>query len=339
MKLRDAIILAASAAPRTTTLPILSCLAIKSDGHAITAIGSNLELGIEATAEFEAQPFEVSVDAEKFKQAITVMAEPKITVNGDRMLIKQGRSQATLPVMPYTDHPGMPDVSGADTTIDIDIWSMVESVAFAAAKNDVRFYLNGILVQSDGRQLVAAATDGHRMAVSRKDVELPVFNIIIPVRNLKALLTIRSRSISFGSCLVGRSNGVRIYSKLVDGKFPDWRRVVPDNQNRMTIATADLRRALQTVKPFSNEKYMGAHLEWKEGALTIRAKNEKQADSQVEIECQASIPSEIGVNIAYLEEAISTLQGERLEIQYQDSNRAIRIDEGAITHVVMPMRI
>lgn len=339
MQLRDAINLAATAAPRSTTLPILSSLALRADGNAITAIGSNMELGVEITAEFQCQPFEVCVDAEKLKQALTAMPEPTITVSDGRMTIKQGRSRAAIPALPYDSHPGMPDTSGATATIDTDIWHLVDKVAFAAATNDVRYYLNGVLVQSTGTQLVACATDGHRMAVATKDAELPPFSVIIPHRNIKQLLGIRPKTVSIGNCIVGAQGGVRVYSKLVDGKFPDWRRVLVSHSKRLVVKSQELRQALKTIKPFSNTKYMGTHLTWENGALKVFARNEEQAESQVEIECKADTPGEVGVNILYLEEALAGLKESEVSIQFNDPNSPLRFDDDGVSHVVMPMRL
>jgi len=339
MQLRDAINLAASVVPRNTTLPALSCLALRADGRSITAIGSSIELGIEVTAALDSQAFEVCVDADKLKQAITAMPEATITVADGKMLVRQGRSRATIPVMPYEQHPGMPDTSKATTGIEADIWSLVEKVAFAAGKNDVRFFLNGVSVESDGTQLVAAASDGHRMAIARREVELPVFSIIVPIKNIKTLLSIRPESFAVGNCIVGTRKDVRIYSKLIEGKFPDWRRLMVKHERELQADTKALRDALKTVKPFSHAQYLGARLTWTNKALTIKTANAEQAESQVEIDAMADSDGEIGVNIVYLEEALATIKGEDTAIQYADANTSLRIDDDGLTHIVMPMRL
>jgi DNA polymerase III subunit beta len=343
MKLRDAINLAASAVPRTSTLPIISCLALKASGEAITAIGSNLELGVEVTTEFKSKPFEACVDAERFKQALSSMSEPTITVDDGKMLIKQGRTRATLPVFAYTDHPGMPDMSGATGALNPEAWSLIERVAFASAKNDVRYFLNGVAVQSDGKKLSAIASDGHRMVVASEPSDLPPFKIIVPFGNIKTLLAIRPSQISIGSCLVGiresAGSTVRVFSKLIQGNFPDWPRLMTSHQLALNVDTATLREAIKTVLPFSNDKFKGARLTWGFSALSVTAKNEAQAESVVEIDCEADTESEIGVNVVYLSEALASVRSASIAIQYKDQNTALRIDDGNTTYIVMPMRL
>lgn len=343
MKLRDAINLAASAVPRTSTLPIMSCLALKADGEAIKAVGSNFELGLEVTAKFKSKPFEVCVDAERFKQALSSMSEPTITVDDGKMLIKQGRTRATLPTFNYQDHPGMPDMSGATGALTPEAWTLIERVAFASAKNDVRRFLNGVAVQCDGKKLYAIASDGHRMAMASEPSELPPFKIIIPTPNIKTLLAIRPDQINIGSCLVGirerDDSTVRVYCKLIDGQFPDWTRLLADHKLAINVDTATLREAIKTVQPFSNDKFKGARLTWSFNELSVMAKNDTSAESIVEIDCEADTESEIGVNVVYFAEALATVRAESIAIQYKDQNAALRIDDGNTTHIVMPMRL
>lgn len=339
LKLRDAINLAASAAPRTTTLAVLTHLAIKADGETIIATGSNLELGLQVRAEFQGAPFECCVDAEKFKQALASMPEPTLTFSDNKLLVKQGKTRATIPTIPYQDHPGIAVLPKDATTIVADVYPLIEKVAHAVASHDVRYYLTGILLQSDGSQIVAVATDGHRMAVSRLEAEAPKFDAIIPGKSIKTLLNTRPKTIAIDKTMVCSQDGITVTTKLIDGRFPDWRRVMPTHTRQLRVDRAELIRALQTVKPFSNSKYGGAHITWAESGMKILARNEELAEATAEIDCTADTPGEIGVNIAYLEEALKGCSGEQVAIRYSDPNAAIRIDDQDTTHVVMPMRL
>lgn len=338
LKLREAVNLAASATPRTTTMAVLTHLAIKSDGQTVLATGTNLEIGLQVRADFQAEPFECCVDAEKFKQALASMPEPTLKFSDNKLLIKQGKTRATIPTIPYQDHPGIATLPESATTITADIYPLIETVAHAVASQDVRFFLTGVLLQSNGKEIVAVATDGHRMSVARLAYEAPKFDAIIPGKSIKTLLATRPKVIAIGKCIVCSQENVTVTSKLIDGRFPDWRRVLPHHTKQIHVERADIIRALQAVKPFSHIKFGGAQITWSETGMKIQARNEEQAEAAVEIECGADTAGEVGVNIAYLEEALKACTSENVAIHYSDPNAAIRIDDGNNSFVVMPMR-
>lgn len=339
MNLRDAINIAASVAPRVSTLPVLSCLALKADGESLRVVGGGIELGVSAIAEYQSDAFECCVDAEKLKKAVGSMTEPKLSFKDNRLTVREGKTRAALPTLEYSMHPGLPTESKPPVVATAEIMALVDKVAFAAAKKDIRPFLNGVLVTCDGQTLTTCATDGHRMAIARTEFVSEPFQAIIPASSVKALASARPESFIFGSCLTVKSGDLTLTTKLIDSRYPDVNRLLPSHQKRLTVETAKLRHAVQMVRPFCNDKTPGVLLRWGDGTLTIEARNGEGAESSAEIDCECDESGEIGVNANYLDDAVSAIAAESVSIEYGDCNASIRMNDGDTSHIVMPMRL
>jgi DNA polymerase-3 subunit beta len=229
---------------------------------------------------------------------------------------------------------------------------LMERTAFAMANQDVRYYLNGMLLETEGKTLRAVATDGHRLALC--EAPLPTMartaqQVIVPrkgVLELQRILgTEGSVELAIGTNHVRAQIGdIRFTSKLIDGRFPEYSRVVPANPTKRVLADRDLlRQAFQRTAILSNEKYRGIRLTLKSGLLTVQAHNPEQeeAEDQLEVRYEGE-DLEIGFNVNYLLDALAALDGETVEVGLSDANSSclVRLPDATDTkYVVMPMRL
>jgi DNA polymerase-3 subunit beta len=220
------------------------------------------------------------------------------------------------------------------------------------AQQDVRYYLNGLLLETDGKALRAVATDGHRLALC--EMELPgrakgTHQVIIPRKGVLELQRILGTDgnieLAVGTNHVRAQIGeIRFTSKLIDGRFPEYGRVIPANPARKVEADREtLRQALQRTAILSNEKYRGIRLTARPDLLTLQAHNPEQeeAEDQVEVSFKGE-EVEIGFNVNYLLDALGAIEGDKVEIGLTDSNSSCLIHAPGTTHtryVVMPMRL
>lgn len=343
MSLKDAINLASSAAPKISTLAVYTNLAIHSDGQKISFIGAGMDLGINTNVEYAASQFSCCVEAARLRQAIAIMPEPTFKLESDnRLLIKQGRQRAIIPILDYGMHPGLPQFDKDAITVQGSVLALVDRVQFAAAKKDVRYYLTGVHIMADGNDIYAVATNTHRIAIAKQAASLKPFGCIVPATGLRTMIGLNPTELAIGKAISCRtSDGTNMVIKMIDATYPDFRRVVPNNlPHQLSCSTEDLLRAIRSVRAFANEQTQGITLSWTTDAMTITASNPQGAESVAELDCDASKEGEIGLNGQYIEEAIASLKDKEAFIQFGNSkNDSIRIDEGNYTQVVMPMRI
>ena len=233
-----------------------------------------------------------------------------------------------------------------------DVARLLDKTQFAMAQQDVRYYLNGLLIETSKRRVRAVATDGHRLALC----DIPIENqdvtpgqVIVPRKGVMELHRLlgsgQDIELAIGSNHI-RANldGIRFTSKLIDGRFPDYERVIPSAEASTLKADREtLRGALQRAAILSNEKYRGVRLELSKGTLRIQANNPDQEEARDEIEVDyGGTAMEIGFNVTYLLDALSAIDGDAIEIDFVDSNSSclIRAPSGSQTkYVVMPMRL
>lgn len=353
--LLPAIQFAASASKKGGTLPILSNLLIKVSGGILTATGTNLESEITAKVacddsvdcEFTA-PAKKLVDVVKALPSSSVV---KIDFDGESLILKSGRSKFKLSTLPVDDFPESRkvEVSSKIKVDQQDLKRLITSVSYAMAKQDVRYYLNGMLLELGGGKLTAVATDGHRMALADTDTDsTESISIIIPNETVVEL----GKMLKSGVIELELSeNSIRVdtefftfASKLIDGKFPDYRRVIPVGGGCRIVAGRDmLLHTLSQVAIMSNQKYRGIRVFAGDGVMTMTANNPENetAESVIEVSYTGD-PVEIGFNAEYLISAIGSISGSNIEILLRDSNSSAIVrelgDESSL-NVVMPMRL
>jgi DNA polymerase-3 subunit beta len=230
---------------------------------------------------------------------------------------------------------------------------LIDKTHFSMAQQDVRYYLNGLLIETDGKALRAVATDGHRLALCEMELAAgkakSAHQVIVPRKGVLELQRILGTEgnieLAVGTNHVRAQIGdIRFTSKLIDGRFPEYARVIPSNPPRPVGADREtLRQALQRTAILSNEKYRGIRLTVRPDLLTLQAHNPEQeeAEDQVEVSYNGE-EVEIGFNVNYLLDALSAIDGDRVEIGLTDSNSSCLVHAPGILHtryVVMPMRL
>jgi DNA polymerase-3 subunit beta len=344
---------------RRQTLPILSNLLLQVSGDTLTMTGTDLEVELTATARVtEVEPGEITVPARKLIDICRSLPEGTelvFKVEDGKALIRSGRSRFSLATLPANDFPATDDVSGGIefTLTHTQLKTLIERTQFCMANQDVRYYLNGMLLEIDCDVVRAVATDGHRLAYSEIRAEAGVsvkHQVIIPRKGVGEL----NRLLSEGEDRVDvRMNanhlrisldGIVITSKLIDGRFPDYERVIPRQSTKQVVADREtLHQALARAAILSNEKYRGVRIEFSTGKLRALVSNPEQeeAEEELEVDYQGD-PFEIGFNVSYVLEALSAVKEDKVSLSLTDANSSCLVqglEDKASCYVIMPMRL
>ncbi len=343
---------------RRQTLPILANILINAENGKLTVTATDLEvelrttIGVEASAESDfTLPARKLID---ICRALPDEAKIDIEVEGERAVIRTGKSRFTLGVLPAQDYPNMEPTSTVHTfsITEGTLKGLIEKTHFAMAQQDVRYYLNGMLLEQDGNTIRTVATDGHRLALSEEKLEgeKQVFQVILPRKAVLELARMLTDSDQELTVEVG-TNHVRIRigdtvftSKLIDGKFPDYQKVMPVDTDKEVIADREqMRQALQRTSILSNEKYRGIRFKFKPDALELLAHNPEQEEAEEELEvAYKGEELAIGFNVGYLIEVFSVIPSKEVRMSLRDENSSCLIeaaDGGGSRYVVMPMRL
>lgn len=343
---------------RRQTLPILSNVLLSLEGTQLSLTGTDLEVELIGRVEVEAGAIdgEITVPARKLVdicKSLPDSSQIEFTVDSGKATVKAGRGRFTLSTLPATEFPSV-DESAGDQTLEIAqsvVKRLIDRTAFAMAQQDVRYYLNGMLLELKAGRLRMVATDGHRLALctAKEAVSTGDAAIIIPrkgVLELSRLLdTDESIRLVIGSNHIRAANQQFTFtSKLVDGKFPEYERVLPKSADKTVIGQRlELRQAFTRTAILSNEKYRGVRLKLSTDTLDITANNpeQEQAEEVVAVEYQGD-ELEVGFNVSYLLDVLSVLDGEQIRLSLSDSASSALLeeaDEGDSLYVVMPMRL
>ncbi len=343
---------------RRQTMPVLAnvLMVVKGDEVSITATDLEVELVAKGSAAVQ-QGGEITIPGRKLLDIVKALpdgAQVTLAVEGERATIRSGKSRFTLATLPASEFPTVEDIrSQQSLTIgQAALKKLLEKTHFSMAQQDVRYYLNGMLLESDGKTLKTVATDGHRLAYCEADMEAAaggVQQVIVPrkgVLELQRLLTGEDTvELVIGTNHVRAQIGsIRFTSKLIDGRFPEYGRVTPMNPTKKVAADRDvLRAALQRAAILSNEKYRGIRLSVKSGVLTLQSHNPEQEEAEEEIDVTYSGDEmEIGFNVNYLLDALAAIDGEHVELGLTDANNSCLLTAPSMPqakYVVMPMRL
>lgn len=342
---------------RRQTMPILANVLVKAAGDKLTITATDLEVELVSVALAEvAREGSVTVPARKLLDICRSLPEKlRITVllEGNRLQVRAGKSRFTLSTLPAAEFPALDDLAVIHALVvdQGDFRRLLDKTHFAMAQQDVRYYLNGMLLETSGKMLRTVATDGHRLAMAEIETatEGKGQQIIIPrkgVLELQRLLGSEGRlELAIGTNHIRAQIGeIRFTSKLIDGRFPEYGRVIPKDPPRVISAEKDtLRSALQRTAILANEKYRGIRLAAAGGVLTLQAHNPEQeeAEEQVEVTYDGD-PIEVGFNVNYLIDAIGAIDGTAIEVALTDANSSCVVrapESSACLYVVMPMRL
>ena len=345
---------------RRHTLPILSNVLIERTTQALSFLATDIEIQITARSALMAggDPRAVTVGARKLVDILRALPEDtEVTLQQQdkRLLVKAGKSRFTLQTLPAEDFPRLARPAGEAARFVLSqkaLRRLLGLVQYAMAQQDIRYYLNGLLMVVEDRQLKLVATDGHRLAYAslKLNAELSRQEVIVPRKTVLELVKLLADSdeevrIELSTTQAAFSFGtVEVVSKLVDGKFPDYTRVIPtQHKNRLQTEREPLRQALQRAAILSNEKFRGVRWVLTEGSLKLVSSNAEQEEAQEDLDVKYSGDAlDIGFNVNYLLDVLNNVPGSAVECAFGDSSSSALISyasEQDFKYVVMPMRI
>lgn len=345
---------------RRHTLPILANVLIRKTGSQIQLTTSDLEIQIRTHAELDGDQgnFTTTVGARKLIDILRSMPGDQtvsLESSQSKLILKGGKSRFTLQSLPAEDFPLVQEAANFGPSFSVPqktLKELLAQVSFAMAVHDIRYYLNGILFVAEGKQLSLVATDGHRLAFSSAmlDVEVPRQEVILPrktVLEMQRLLSDKEGAIEMqfaGNQAKFSFEGMEFVTKLVEGKFPDYNRVIPKNhKNIITLGRAPLLASLQRTAILTSEKFKGVRLNIEPGTLRVASNNAEQEEAVDELDIDYGGDSiEIGFNVTYLIDALANMDQDMVKIELADSNSSALLtipDDAAFKYVVMPMRI
>jgi len=345
------------------TLPVLSNVLLVVSKNQLSLTATDLEVEIVASTNLDvSEQGQITLPARKFMdicKALPDSAQLELSYDSDkeRALIRSGKSRFTLATLPVTDFPNIEDVSGAFNfqMSQRVLKNLIDKTQFSMAQQDVRYYLNGLLLEVADQIVKTVATDGHRLSYCESEVDVAPSEkrqVILPRKGVMELAKILEDSDSAAQIQLGTNHirvnveSIQFTSKLVDGQFPDYDRVIPKNSDKEIVADRDLlRQAFVRTSILSNEKYRGIRIRLQPGLLQAQAHNPEmeEAEEEVEIEYQGS-ELEIGFNVNYLLDALAAVSTETVKVQFSNPNSSCLIlpngeEDLECMYVVMPMRL
>ena len=345
---------------RRHTLPILANVLIKKTGNALQFTTSDLEIQIRTTAELggDTGDFSTTIGARKLIDILKTMPGDQtvgLESQQSKMILKGGKSRFTLQTLPAEDFPLVQEAANFGPAFSVPqkvLKDLMGQVSFAMAVQDIRYYLNGILFVAEGTTLSLVATDGHRLAFAsaQLDVEVPKQEVILPrktVLELQRLLSDADGAIEmqFANNQAKFSfGGMEFVTKLVEGKFPDYNRVIPKNHhNSVTLGRAPLLASLQRTAIMTSDKFKGVRLTIEPGTLRVASNNADQEEAVDELDIDYGGDTiDIGFNVTYLLDVLANMSQDMVKIELADSNSSALVSipgNDNFKYVVMPMRI
>jgi DNA polymerase-3 subunit beta len=344
---------------RRHTLPILSNLLLVAKNNTVQLTATDLEMQISLNFESKFNgELSTTISAKKLLDICRSLPDGidiDMVSSESRITVKAGKSRFNLQTLPAADYPVMTKVASEGITFKIsqqEFKKLLKQVEFAMAQQDIRYYLNGLLLEINGNQLNLVGTDGHRLSFTstklnqtfeKTDVILPRKTIIELIKLLddsddEVTVEMSPGQVNFNF------NEVRLISKVIDGKFPDYHRVIPTGHlNTFTVNRLEILTAMQRASILSNEKYRGIRMVLSESNLKLISTNTEQEEAEEELEIDYKKDAlDIGFNVTYLIDVLNNTQQEKVNFAFADANSSCLItvpDDNQYKYVVMPMRI
>lgn len=346
---------------RKQPLPILSNVLLRKNEQGIQIVSTDLEIQIEVQLNIELPdtngPEAITVSAKKFQDILKAIPDESLVsldVQENKLQVKANKSKFSLQTLPAQDFPILASQLDEAVTIKIPqgkLKKLLNSVQHAMAQQDIRYYLNGILMVIEGESIKLVATDGHRLAfiAETMDMDYPRLEVILSRKTVNELMKllgdnddgleieIAEKQVQF------KFSNITMTSKVIDGKFPDYTRVIPSHNNHLVVNRISIMQALQRAAILSNEKFRGVRLLLTKNNLQIISSNSEQEEAQEDIEINyINQPLDIGFNVNYLIDGISFLNIEDVTLSFGDQNSSLLIttpERDNYKYVVMPMRI
>ena len=344
------------------TLPILSNVLLEKKGDTLTLLATDIEIQITTSSDGATGGGDgaITVGARKLQDILRSLpddSEVSLILDDKRLQVKAGKSRFTLQTLPSEDFPRMALSDGELKQITVtqkEFRHLLVQTQFSMAAQDVRYYLNGLLLLVDGNEIKAVATDGHRLAYAsmplNSESQLPRQELILPrktVLELNRLLSDTDEPLVIelaANQIRFRFGHINLVSKLIDGKFPDYERVIPASlKNIISLNRVLLLKSMVRAAILTNEKFRGVRLVLTSGSLKIMAANAEQEEAQEEIEVDyAGDPIDVGFNVGYLLDVLNNTTVEMVEWGFNDANSSALLTipgNDRFKYVVMPMRI
>ena len=347
------------AVEKRQTMPALSNVLIRTTENSLTLTATDLEIELVSKIDMIIdEPGDITVPARKLLdicKSLPNEAVIKFTVNENKALVQSGRSRFSLTTLPADDFPAL-DAINSIYEFEITqktLRDIIDKTAFAMAQQDVRYYLNGLMLEISANYLRAVATDGHRLAYCEKETSVDISDIkqvILPRKGVLELIRLLSDNDDLIKIILGSNHlqiefdGLRLTSKLIDGRFPDYNRVMPTDCDNVITADRDLlRQALMRTSILSNEKYRGIRLILEKNLVKLQAQNPDQEEADVEQEVVYTGDSiEIGFNVNYMLDVLNVTNSDMVQASLRDSNSSFLLtypDQKDCKYVIMPMRL
>ena len=342
------------------TLPILSNVLIEKRGDQLTLLATDIEIQIRThtVGASGAEKTAVTVGARKLQDILRSLpdsAEVSLELTDKRMQVRAGKSRFNLQTLPAEDYPRMAQGDNEQAKLQLtqkQFKRLIGLVQYAMAQQDIRYYLNGLLLVVTGNEIRVVATDGQRLAYASETLteNLPRTEVILPrktILELSRLLADNDEALDIRlspNQAVFRFGDIELVSKLIDGKFPDYERVIPQNHTKViTLPRTTLLQSLHRAAILTNEKFRGVRVVLAPGSLKIISSNADQEEAQEELEIAYDAEAlDIGFNVTYLLDVLNNVSNEEVEIRLADANSSALITlpgNDRFKYVVMPMRI
>jgi DNA polymerase-3 subunit beta len=345
------------------TLPILSNVLLEKRGDTLTFLATDIEIQIMTStdgAQGDGEDGAITVGARKFQDILRSLpdgSEISLSLDNARLQLKAGKSRFALQTLPADDFPRMLFSEGELKKLSVSQKSfkrLLMLTQFSMAAQDVRYYLNGLLLLVEGKKIRAVATDGHRLAYASMNIdaeeEIPRQEMILPRKTVlelnrllldnddDLLIELMPNQVRFQ---FGR---IQLVSKLIDGKFPDYERVIPGElKNTLSIDRVLFYQSMLRASILTTDKFRGVRLILSEGSLKVIAANAEQEEAQDEIEVSyEGDPVDVGFNVVYLIDMLSNMAEDAVEWSFNDAGSSALFSipgEDSFKYVVMPMRI
>ncbi|SEL76168.1 DNA polymerase-3 subunit beta [Roseateles sp. YR242] len=351
---------------RRHTLPILANVLLRKQGSQVELTTSDLEIQVRTTVEFDGDEgdFSSTIGARKLIDILRSMPSDQtvsLTSNQNKMTLQGGKSRFTLQTLPAEDFPLVQEAADFGPAFSVPqktLKGLINQVHFAMAVHDIRYYLNGILFVAEGKTLTLVATDGHRLGLAQAelDTEMPKQEVILPRKTVLELMRLlkdggkgdeEEQPIEMrfaGNQAKFSFSGMEFVTKLVEGKFPDYNRVIPKNHRfHVILGRQQLLAALQRAAILTSEKFKAVRLAFDPGLLSIASSNAEQEEAKEEIEIDyGGDQIETGFNVTYLMDVLANMSQDMVRVDLNDSSSSALIsipDQTGFKYVVMPMRI
>ncbi|MGB4812915.1 MAG: DNA polymerase III subunit beta [Methylophilaceae bacterium] len=349
----------ASIVEKRHTLPILSNLLIEAKKNKIHLTATDLEMQISLSMESATESdFSTTLAAKKLLdicRSLPDSADINMASNDSRLTLKAGKSRFNLQTLPAADYPVMTKTLGPSTLITIaqrELKGLLKQVEFAMAQQDIRYYLNGLLFEVMDNRLNIVGTDGHRLSFTSAELKQTYEKqeVILPRKTVIELIKLLDESdeevqveMSLNQVNFSFAN-IKLISKIIDGKFPDYNRVIPvGHQNTFSTNRIGVLLAMQRASILSNEKYRGIRMVINQNNLKLISTNsdQEEAEEELEIDYQGDA-LDIGFNVTYLIDILNNANSEQVTFSFSDANSSCLMtvpDKAEYKYVVMPMRI